>query len=194
MTCPTCGHDPMQQMGCRVTEKPFHWCVHCGTVRPCEDVPAIPPVLWGEYRRLKDSHGGGPPRLRIVRTDIPPACDHEFGAGVFFHVASDPQVPANYQGGEVVDAAAYDALIADRQRLVDTVGRYKEIAAEARDKVAALKASHDRLVAALRGMCDRCHRCGGHGTTCAGDPEFDPNVCGHCGAARALLAELEGAK
>lgn len=44
MSCPTCGHT-MHTLGCRVTDRPFHWCPRCGTIRTCEMDDAVPALV-----------------------------------------------------------------------------------------------------------------------------------------------------
>jgi hypothetical protein len=61
----------MHSMGCRVTELPFFWCPRCGTIKPCDDTPAVVPLLVERCREfqanMKDYRG---PMLEWKRTGI----------------------------------------------------------------------------------------------------------------------------
>lgn len=41
MRCPTCA-TPFTILGCRVSDKPLHYCVVCGTMRTCDGIMFTP--------------------------------------------------------------------------------------------------------------------------------------------------------
>jgi hypothetical protein len=52
MPCPTCDAT-MTPMGCKVTDRTFFWCPRCGTMKTCEDGPAVMPDLVHRCREFE---------------------------------------------------------------------------------------------------------------------------------------------